>query len=53
MKKIVFKLNTGVGVNDYVDAEIEVDDNESEESIGKMFSDWVWEQLDCTWYEKK
>ena len=60
MRKVTFSVSTGyvgarreetVDIDEwFVKGEDYETEEELEELIGKAFEDWVWENLDSTWY---
>lgn len=53
-KIIIFRHRTGFRSDDYYEEEMEFDDNATDEEIGEVYVDWVFEQVgdNFTWYEK-
>lgn len=55
MKRIiVFRYRRSPGEHDFLEEEIRVDVEDTENDIRKMFKEWVWENVgeNATWYER-
>lgn len=55
MKTVVFKYNPWIGEHNAHIAEVEVEDDATEEEINEMWQNWLWDQVSeySTWYEKQ